>query len=31
LLGWEPQVDLESGLRRSLEYFREAVGAGSRT
>jgi dTDP-glucose 4,6-dehydratase len=25
LLGWEPQVDLESGLRRSLEYFREAV------
>ncbi len=25
LLGWEPKVDLESGLRRSLEYFREAV------
>lgn len=25
LLGWEPQVDLESGLKRSLGYFREAV------
>lgn len=25
LLGWEPKVDLETGLRRSLEYFREAV------
>jgi dTDP-glucose 4,6-dehydratase len=25
LLGWEPQVELESGLRMSLEYFREAV------
>jgi dTDP-glucose 4,6-dehydratase len=25
LLGWEPKVDLESGLRKSLEYFREAV------
>jgi dTDP-glucose 4,6-dehydratase len=25
LLGWEPGVDLESGLRRSLDYFREAV------
>ena len=30
LLGWEPQVDLQSGLRLSLEYFREAVGAASR-
>ena len=27
LLGWEPKVDLESGLRKSLEYFRQAVGA----
>jgi dTDP-glucose 4,6-dehydratase len=27
LLGWEPKVALESGLRMSLEYFREAVGA----
>ena len=25
LLGWEPKVDLESGLRLSLEYFRGAV------
>jgi dTDP-glucose 4,6-dehydratase len=25
LLAWEPGVDLESGLRRSLDYFREAV------
>jgi dTDP-glucose 4,6-dehydratase len=27
LLGWEPKVNLESGLRLSLEYFREAVEA----
>jgi len=26
LLGWEPKVDLENGLRMSLEYFRGAVG-----
>ena len=25
LFGWEPQVDLETGLRLSLEYFRAAV------
>jgi dTDP-glucose 4,6-dehydratase len=25
LLGWEPKVELESGLRLSLEYFRRAV------
>jgi len=25
LLGWEPQVDLESGLKLSMEYFRNAV------
>jgi dTDP-glucose 4,6-dehydratase len=25
LLGWEPKVDLESGLRLSLDYFRKAV------
>jgi dTDP-glucose 4,6-dehydratase len=25
LLGWEPKVDLESGLKLSLEYFRTAV------
>jgi dTDP-glucose 4,6-dehydratase len=27
LLGWEPKVDLETGLKRSLEYFRKAVVA----
>jgi dTDP-glucose 4,6-dehydratase len=27
LLGWEPKVDLDSGLKTSLEYFREAVTA----
>ena len=25
LLGWEPKVDLEAGLRLSLPYFREAL------
>jgi dTDP-glucose 4,6-dehydratase len=25
LLGWEPTIDLETGLRLSLDYFREAV------
>jgi dTDP-glucose 4,6-dehydratase len=25
LLGWEPKVDLDSGLRLSLDYFRQAV------
>jgi dTDP-glucose 4,6-dehydratase len=25
LLGWEPKVDLETGLTKSLEYFRKAV------
>jgi len=29
LLGWEPQTDLESGLKLSLDYFRQAVTAGS--
>jgi len=27
LMGWEPKVDLDSGLKLSLEYFREAVAA----
>ena len=27
LLGWEPKIDLDSGLQMSLEYFREAVAA----
>jgi dTDP-glucose 4,6-dehydratase len=26
LLGWEPKVSLETGLRLSLDYFRKAVG-----
>ena len=25
LLGWEPKIDLENGLRMSLDYFRKAV------
>ena len=25
LLGWEPKIDLETGLRLSLDYFREAA------
>ncbi|HUO16143.1 MAG TPA: UDP-glucuronic acid decarboxylase family protein [Verrucomicrobiae bacterium] len=25
LLGWEPKIDLETGLRLSLDYFRQAV------
>jgi dTDP-glucose 4,6-dehydratase len=25
LLGWEPKIDLESGLRQSLDYFKRAV------
>jgi dTDP-glucose 4,6-dehydratase len=29
LLGWEPKIDRADGLRRTLAYFREAVGAGT--
>jgi len=25
LLGWEPKIDLETGLRLSLDYFKEAI------
>jgi dTDP-glucose 4,6-dehydratase len=25
LLGWEPKIDLETGLKKSLDYFRKAV------
>jgi nucleoside-diphosphate-sugar epimerase len=25
LLGWEPKIALEDGLKMSLEYFRQAV------
>jgi dTDP-glucose 4,6-dehydratase len=31
LLGWEPRVDLETGLKLSLEYFRTAVHEKSST
>jgi dTDP-glucose 4,6-dehydratase len=30
LLGWEPKVPLMDGLRRCLDYFREAVSAEAR-
>lgn len=30
LLGWEPKVDLKTGLRLSLDYFRENVERGER-
>jgi dTDP-glucose 4,6-dehydratase len=26
LLGWEPQIELEEGLRRSMPYFKEKLG-----
>ncbi|HVP65323.1 MAG TPA: UDP-glucuronic acid decarboxylase family protein [candidate division Zixibacteria bacterium] len=29
LLGWEPKIDLRTGLKMSLEYFRQAVAAHS--
>lgn len=31
LLGWEPRVDLEEGLRRTLEYFKTHAAPGVRT
>lgn len=31
LLGWEPKIDLENGLRMSLEYFRGEVAAIARS
>lgn len=31
LLGWEPKIDLETGLRQSLEYFRKAVAEDTAT
>jgi dTDP-glucose 4,6-dehydratase len=29
LLGWEPKIDLESGLRLSLDYFRSTIASHS--
>jgi dTDP-glucose 4,6-dehydratase len=29
VLGWEPKINLETGLKLSLEYFRQAVASGS--
>jgi dTDP-glucose 4,6-dehydratase len=29
VLGWEPTVDLDAGLRRTIPYFREVVEAGA--
>src|SRR5256885_4493395 len=31
LLGWEPKIDLETGLRMSLDYFRKAVAEEATT
>jgi dTDP-glucose 4,6-dehydratase len=31
LLGWEPKIDLETGLRMSLDYFRKAVAEEAAT
>jgi dTDP-glucose 4,6-dehydratase len=27
LFGWEPKIDLETGLKLSLDYFRTAIAA----
>jgi dTDP-glucose 4,6-dehydratase len=29
LLGWEPQIDLETGLKLSLDYFRSCIEAAA--
>jgi dTDP-glucose 4,6-dehydratase len=26
ILGWEPKVDFEEGIRHTIEYFRSRVG-----
>jgi dTDP-glucose 4,6-dehydratase len=31
LLGWEPKIDLESGLKLSLDYFRKAIADWGKT
>jgi dTDP-glucose 4,6-dehydratase len=30
VLGWEPKVDLEEGLSKTIEYFRTKIPAGRR-
>ena len=30
-LGWQPEVSLEDGLRRTIEHFRVVLGARTRT
>jgi len=30
VLGWEPRVSVDEGLRRTLEYFREALARGEK-
>jgi dTDP-glucose 4,6-dehydratase len=29
LLDWEPKIDLETGLKMSLDYFRQAIAEGT--
>ena len=29
LLGWEPQVDLEEGLLKTVDYFKKKVALGA--
>jgi len=29
LLGWEPRITLEEGLRKSLEFFKNKAAAGA--
>jgi dTDP-glucose 4,6-dehydratase len=31
LLGWEPKVPLEEGLRETIAYFRAVAGPGTRS
>ena len=31
VLGWEPRIPLETGLQRTIEYFREAICSGPAT
>jgi dTDP-glucose 4,6-dehydratase len=31
LLGWDPKIDLEAGLSRSLDYFKQAIAAEGAT